>query len=453
MSQNGISRRRFMQTTAAGAGGALAGSILLEPKSLAASPRPTPPSDTIRFAMVGVGMRGSGVLGTALSLPGAQCVAAAELWDGRATLAKQIVGQPITTTRRYQELLDRKDIDCIIAPIPDHWHKKIVLDCCQAGKDVYVEKPMTHTVAEGFEMIDAANRYNRIVQVGSQEPSSIVYQKMRELFDQKALGDLCLVEAQMGRNDYCGAWGYTVPPDLSPENLDWQTWQQPAVQHLPFNKIRWTRWRCFNDYGEGIPGDLFIHHLTGIHYAMNITSPPQRAYTQGGLYRWKDGRDAPDVMTTVYDYPGFSLTLRVTLNTDTGEGFHFMGDHGVMAVDGVENPSGFSISPQDGENHSPCTPGWPSALRMAYDQKWDEAHDPEPGSGSLIPTTSYKVPHGYDSTREHVWNFFQSVKTRKPSIEGPEFANACAIACHMANYSYFNKSVAVWDESAKKVRS
>ncbi|MGH9436054.1 MAG: Gfo/Idh/MocA family protein [Terriglobia bacterium] len=450
MPRKNLSRRAFMRTTASGA---LAGSILLEPGRIAAGERPAPPSDTIRLAIIGCGMRGGGVLPTAIRLPGVECVAAAELWDGRATLARQIVGKPIPTTRHYQDLLDRKDIDCVYAPVPDHWHKKIVIDCCKAGKDVYIEKPMTHTVEEGFEIIKAAKDNNRIVQVGSQEPSSVVYQKMKELFAQNALGDLCLVEAQMGRNDYCGAWGYTIPPDLSPANLDWETWQAPAAKHVPFNKTRWTRWRCFSDYGEGIPGDLFVHHLTGIHYSLGITDPPKRAFTQGGLYRWKDGRDAPDVMTTVYDYPGFSLTLRVTLNTDTGEGFHFMGDHGILAVDGVENPSGFSITPQDGKNHSPCTPGWPSPMGQNYDRNWYREHSTAPGAAKLIPTESYEVPPHYNSTREHLWNFFQSVKTRQPSIEGPEFGNACAIACHMANYSYFRKAAAVWDADAREIKS
>ncbi|MGH9448100.1 MAG: Gfo/Idh/MocA family oxidoreductase, partial [Terriglobia bacterium] len=245
MSHSGMTRRGFIRTTA---GGTLAGSFLLEPQAIAASPRPAPPSDTLRFAIIGCGMRGGGVLPTAIKLPGVECVAACELWDGRATLAQEIVGKPIPVTRRYEELLDRKDIDCIYAPVPDHWHSKIVVDCCKAGKDVYVEKPMTHTVEEGFEIINAAKENNRIVQVGSQEPSSVAYQKMKELFAQNALGDLCLVEAQMGRNDYCGAWGYTIPPDLSPQTLDWNTWLGPAPQR-PFSKVRWTRWRCFNDYG------------------------------------------------------------------------------------------------------------------------------------------------------------------------------------------------------------
>jgi predicted dehydrogenase len=449
MSQRNISRRAFMRTSA---GGTLAGSVLLRPPSYGASPRPVPPSDTVRFAIIGCGMRGSGLLSTAIQLPGVECAAASELYEGRATLIKEIVGKPISVTRRYEELLERKDIDCIIAPVPDHWHSKIVIDACKAGKDVYVEKPMTHTVAEGFQMVEAAKENNRIVQVGSQEPSSIVYAKMKELLAQKVLGDLSLVEAQMGRNDYCGAWGYAIPPDLSPQTLDWGTWLGDAPRR-PFSEVRWTRWRCFNDYGEGIPGDLFIHHLTGIHYVLGITEPPKRAYTQGGLYHWKDGRDAPDVMTTVYEYPGFSLTLRVTLNTDTGEGFNFMGNRGILTVDGVENPTGFSITPQDGLNHSPCTPGWPDPMRQNYASKWHEQHDPAPGTDELIPTTDYAAPYDYDSTRDHLWNFFQSVKSRSPSIEGPEFGNACAIACHMANCSYFGNSAATWDADARSIKS
>ncbi len=445
--KKGLSRREFMRT----AGAAVAAqSFLLEPRALAASPRPVPPSETMRFGIIGVGMRGAGLLRTAIGLPGVECVAACELYDGRQTLTKEIVDKPITVTRRYQELLERKDIDCIIAPVPDHWHKQIVVDCCQAGKDVYVEKPMTHTVEEGFEIIHAAREHNRIVQVGSQEPSSVVYAKARELLTQGAIGKLCLIEATMGRNSHCGAWWYTLPPDASPRTIDWDTWLGGAPKR-PFDPVRWTRWRCFQDYGEGIPGDLFIHHLTGIHYVAGINAPPLRAYTQGGLYRWKDGRDVPDVMTTVYDYPDFSLTLRVTLNTDTEAGFRFMGDRGILEVRGVENPDGLTISPQDGLDHGPCTPAWPNALRQEYRRKWSAEHEPRPGTAKALEVTNYNAPPDYDDTREHLWNFFQSVKSRQPSIEDSEFGNNAAIACHMANYSYFNKAAAVWNAEGKKI--
>ncbi|MGD0759921.1 MAG: Gfo/Idh/MocA family oxidoreductase [Candidatus Sulfotelmatobacter sp.] len=112
--------------------------------------------------MIGVGMQGSGLLSGAITIPGVECVAAADLYDGRHTLAKEITGNTsLPTTRHYQELLDRKDIDCIVAAVPDHWHRRVVVDACNAGKDIYCEKPMSHTVADGFAMVEAAQKNNR----------------------------------------------------------------------------------------------------------------------------------------------------------------------------------------------------------------------------------------------------------------------------------------------------
>jgi predicted dehydrogenase len=453
MDDKRISRRSFMGKAAGVTGGMLAArSVRLEATPAGLPARPPAPSDTVRFGIIGVGMRGGPLLQTAIQLPGVECVAACELYTSRQELAKQIVGKPIQITQRYQDLLDNKDIDCIIAPVPDHWHERIVVDCCKAGKDVYVEKPMTHLVEQGFTMIDAAKSHNRIVQVGSQEPSSVLYTKARDLIRQGAIGDVCLVESSMGRNSACGAWQYAIPPNLSPQTVDWTTWLGPAPKR-PFSKERFCRWRCWEDYGEGISGDLFIHSLTGIHYAMDVTVPPKRAATMGGLFRWRDGRDFPDVMTTVYEYANFRATLRVTLNTSESEVYRFMGTRGILEMGGIENPHGFTISPQDGKNHNPCAPAWPAEMEAAYDKEWHAKHDTAPGAASPIESTGYYAPPNYDSTREHLWNFFQSVKTRQPSIEGPEFGNNAAIACHMANYAYFHNAVAVWDHAARKLTS
>ena len=137
-----ITRRTFMSNSARAAGLTLAArSIVLEAKPIPASPQSLPPSDTVRFGMIGVGMQGAGLLTTAIKLPGVECVAACDLYDGRIELAKEIVGKPISVTRRYQELLANKQIDCIVAAVPDHWHKQIVVDACSAGKDIYCEKP------------------------------------------------------------------------------------------------------------------------------------------------------------------------------------------------------------------------------------------------------------------------------------------------------------------------
>ena len=211
---------------------------------------------------------------------------------------------------------------------------------------------MTHAVSEGFEMIAAEQKHNRIVQIGSQRRSSIVYAKAKELYEKGAIGEVCLVEAGMGRNDPCGAWQYTVPPDLSPQTVDWETWLGSAPKR-PFDPQRWTRWRCWQDYGEGIPGDLFVHLLTGIHYVCGITAPPERALSSGGLFRWNDGRDVPDVMTTLYEYPKFRATLRVTLNTDAAEYTRLMGTRGSIEI----HDERLTYSPQEGADDAPCTPG------------------------------------------------------------------------------------------------
>jgi len=170
----------------------------------------------VRFGIIGIGMQGSGLMGAALRLPGVDCAGASDLYDGRHTLAREISNNPsLPATRHYQELLDRKDIDCIIAAVPDHWHMRVVVDACTAGKDIYCEKPMSHTAAQGFAMVEAAQKNNRIVQIGSQRVSSTLCAKARELYHAGAIGDVELVELSLGRNDPTGAWQYPPPLDLS----------------------------------------------------------------------------------------------------------------------------------------------------------------------------------------------------------------------------------------------
>jgi len=140
----------------------------------------SPPSARLRFGIIGVGMEGSGVLSTAITVPDVECAGAADLYDGRHVLAREIVARPdLPVTRRYQELLDDKSIDCILAAVPDHWHRKIVVDAVSAGKDIYCEKPMSHTAADGVAMLDAARKSGRIVQIGSQRVSSSICAKAR----------------------------------------------------------------------------------------------------------------------------------------------------------------------------------------------------------------------------------------------------------------------------------
>src|SRR6202165_2787469 len=177
-----LSRRQFLHRTA-GAAGALAASpaSFLEAEHIPLPMQSTAPSDRLRFGIIGIGMQGSGLLHDAIQLPGVECVAACDLYDGRHTVAQEIAGTKVTTTRRYQELLANKDIDCIVAAVPDHWHKQVVVDTVDAGKDIYCEKPMSHTAAEGVAMVAAAQKTGRIVQIGSQRVRSVIWPKAKEM--------------------------------------------------------------------------------------------------------------------------------------------------------------------------------------------------------------------------------------------------------------------------------
>ena len=455
MDEREMSRREFVRRSTQ-AGIVLAASpSLLHARPPGAGTPSVAASDRIRFGMIGIGMRGSGVLDACVRLPGVECVAACDLYDDRHRLANEIIsgatGRTVPTTRRYQDLLDNKEIDCLVAAVPDHWHEKIVVDACNAGKDIYCEKPMTHEVEEGFRMIEAARKNNRIVQIGSQRRSSITFAKARELIREGAIGDVNYVQAILGRNSPCGAWVYAPPPDLSPRNLDWETWLGNAPRR-PFDPIRYARWRAFKDYGEGMPGDLFVHSLTGVHYVMGLDAPPERALSMGGLFHWQDGREYPDVMTTLYEYPNLRVAVLMTQCTQQEEITRFLGTRGIIEV--RDEGEQMTVTWQDGEDDAPCyyDTSYPLKARDAYEKAWHEKNDPKPGAAKPIEgSATYLFPPNYDPVEDHLWNFFQSVKTRQPSVEDAVFGNGTAIACHMANYSYFHGSAAVWQASRGRI--
>ena len=441
------SRREFLQTTAVAAVGGK--TILLDAEAAEASQGPVAPSDRVRFGMIGVGMQGSGLLRTSVDIPGVECAAACDLYDGRHTLAREIAGDQIRTTRRYQELLDDKSIDCIVAAVPDHWHKRIVVDAVSAGKDIYCEKPMSHTVSEGFEMVAAAQRSGRLVQIGSQRTSSALCARAREIIAAGRLGDICLIEGSLGRNDPTGAWQYPPPPDLSPANLDWDTWQGD-VPKRPFDANIFARWRCWKEYGTGVAGDLMVHVVTGMLYAWGRNEAPTRAMATGGIMHFTDGRNMPDVHTVLFDYGRVPVYIRLNLTCETPEVVRFLGTKGLLEL----GETGLTFAPQTGEDTGPSyyAFGLPQAPREKYFREWHQAHDPKPGQEPLRDVVSYRGP-SYDEVRPHLERFFRAVKTRQGIVQDVVFGNHAALACHMANESYFRGSPVRLDAATSSLKS
>ncbi len=452
-----LSRRQFLKRSAGIAGAAtIAPKLITDPNPIPAMSY-VPPSDTVRFGIIGIGMQGSGLLHDALTLPGVQCVGAADLYDGRHTLAKELTNnKDLFVTRKYQELLDKKDIDCIVAAVPDHWHKRVVVDATSAGKDIYIEKPMSHTAAEGVAMVAAQQKSGRIVQVGSQRVSSVICAKAKEMIAAGAIGKLTLVEGSLGRNDPTGAWVYPPPPDLSLKNFDWDTWQSGATNRPwdPDMSPKWfARWRCWKEYGTGVAGDLLVHLVSGMNYMLGWNEPPKRVMALGAIIRFPDGRNMPDVQAALYEYPsaaGAPVYLRLNLGCETPEVYRFHGSHGILEV------TEFTINhyPQSGEDSGPSyyTSGYPQAMREAYLKQWHKDHDPGPGQEPLSQTYSWRGD-SWDDERPHLWTYFSSVKSRKPLTEDAVFGHNAALACHMVNESYFRGSAVTWDAASSQIKS
>ena len=246
-------------------------------------------------------------------------------------------GKDIFTTRDYREILARSDVDAVLIATPDHWHKQAAIDAMELGKDVHLEKPMIHVCDDGPEIVATARKTNRILQVGCQRVSNIVYEKARELLQAGAIGKINVINAWWDRtpNSPVLAFDSSIPPDASPETIDWKRFLGSAPPE-PFNAEHFFQWRKWKVYGSGVAGDLFVHLFSGTHFITG-SQGPTRAFAIGGIRYWNDGRDESDVLLGLFDYPeGFNLHLRVNFVNGGPESsaFIFTGSEGTLQVDG-----------------------------------------------------------------------------------------------------------------------
>jgi predicted dehydrogenase len=413
---------------------------------------PVGANDHIQIALIGAGGQGMGDTKAAVQVPGVKLVAVADCYDGRLQRSKEIWGDDVFTTRDYNEILARKDIDAVIIGTPDHWHKQASIDAMKAGKDVYCEKPMIHLYSDGPAMIEASKTTNRILQIGSQRVSSILYAKAKELLASGAIGKLNMVTAHWDRNSSMGAWNYTIPPNASPETCDWPRFVGTAPK-IPFSAERFFQWRKWNDYGSGVAGDLFVHLFSGTHFVTGAHGPTQGMAT-GALRYWKDGRDADDVVLGLFDYPeGFNLSLRVNFvdGGEESESLVFTGDEGSMEI----GWTWVSVNRVPREKEPGLTINtFPKAMQAQieaeYDKKYPRVH---PEGSPAAGYEKYVAPEGYSDSYDHFKNFFASVRSRKPVVEDAVFGYRAAGAALLSNLSIKKKQVVRWDPEEMKILS
>lgn len=432
-----LDRRSFLQTGAALAAGQLAKAA---------------PNDRTTVGHIGTGARGHELMQAVMANPNTEIVGVVDAYTGRVERAIDRTKGRAKQYRTHHDLLADKSIDAVVVATPDHWHKQIIIEALRAGKDVYSEKPLTYRSSEGLEIIEAARKTERIVQVGSQGVSSATEQKARELIRSGKLGQITMIRAVYNRNTAGGAWIYPIPPDASPKTVNWEMFLGPAPKR-PFNLERFFRWRCYSDYSGGIATDLFVHLCTTIHYLMDAKMPA-RAMAMGELYRWKESRDVPDTLNAILEYPeGFTVTLSSSFNNQfTAEsGFQILGTEGTLTID-----DGVTFYPEKPvEDNKWIVESWPKAFEEAYYQ------DPKVIATEVDPAKNYKKPEpehfkdesNQDSTIAHFGHFFDSIRTRKSYVEDAAFGHHAAACAHLINLSAREKRTTEWDFGRDDIRS
>jgi predicted dehydrogenase len=426
-------------------------------------PKPAGPNDRIRIATIGTGIIGFIDTETALKVPGVELVAASDLYEGRRTHAKEVFGDRVATYVDYRDILARNDVDAVLICVPDHWHAKMSIDAMKAGKAVYCEKPMIRSVEEGPAVIAAQKETKAVFQVGSQYASSVLYDKVKDLIRQGALGKVHAIEARYNRNSDIGAWQYSIPTDASPSTIDWDRFLGDAPKR-PFDPVRFFRWRNYWDYGTAVAGDLFIHLLTGIHHATGAIGPT-RVAAMGGRRYWDDGRDVYDIIMGLLDYPDTdahgSFTLSLVTDFEDGGGgttsFRFVGTEGVIDVSftelnlsrvGIEHASTNQVL--KGYN---SVKTFSNAQQKAFADKYLAEHPRTSAHRRSKETEKYVVPKGYDERFDHFVNFFRSVREGKPVYEDATFGYRAAAPALLCNESYRQKREIDWDPVVMKVVS
>lgn len=459
------SRRKFLQQI--GATGLLLGA---SPFSSMASAKkaeerilyyekPISSNDKIRIGIIGYGVQGHFDLDTALQVPGVELAAICDLYTGRIENAKELHGKELFTTINYQELLDRKDIDAVFICTTDVWHARIALDALAKGKHVYCEKPMVYKIEEGYPVMAAAKKSGKVFQVGSQRVSSIGYLKAKELLAAGEIGQLNMVNAVYDRQSSIGSWEYTIPKDASALTTNWDKFIE-ATGKMNFDAKKFFWWRAFKEVGTGVAGDLFIHLLSGTHFITG-SKGPESIYSTGQLSHWKDGRNLPDVMSGVMQYPAcqehdaFQLTLQVNFISGTGgqEIIRLIGSEGVIEVDGNDLSIKHSYMPE-----APGFGGYDSLftfskqmqaeMQKEYDAKWTAQQRKRKTKEDIV----FKVPDGYDDHLNHMTHFFDAIRSGKPVVEDAEFGFRAAAPALSCNESYLSKKIVNWDPVNMKLK-
>jgi len=372
-------------------------------------------NDRVRVAIIGTGGRARGLMNQLKPIAGVEIVGVCDVFEQRLLQAAEIAGPAAFKTPEYRRVLDNKEIDAVLIGAPDHWHKKMTLDAVAAGKDVYVEKPVSHTIEEGAEMVRVIEASKQVVQTGTQQRSWPHYLQGKELIQSGKLGQITFVQSYWYQHARPGNW-----PAEQPAGLDWKQWLGPAKDQ-PFRPERLYQWRHFWDFGGGQSTDLMTHWIDVVHWYMNVEAPLS-VYSSGKNYNMKMW-EAPDTVSTTIEFPNnFTCAHLGTYvsRVDDG-GLEFRGELGTLKID---------------------------RARLAF-YKDDTPY----AKGTLTPPPEILIESTGDGSIAHLQNWIDCVRSRQKPNAHIRVAHQAARTSHLANASLKAGKVVRWNSAQERIDS
>ena len=397
-----LSRRSFMRSSAA-----LAASAISYNRILGAN-------ESLRVGCIGTGGRCRHLMKSLPKIPDVSIAAVCDIWEVSLNEGRKLADPQAFATRVYKELLDRNDIHAVLIGSPDHWHVPMTVDACNAGKDVYVEKPLTHNLEEGAAVVDAQNKNNRIVQVGTQQRSMTHILKANELVKAGRLGKISKVHLTWNRNtDRVRRF----PLGVDPKSLDWKAFLGNAKDQ-PFDEYRFRNWRWFWDFGGGILTDLMVHWIDVAHWFLGLEHP-ESAVALGTFATARGVWETPDTIQTILNYPNDLQAHFEGTFSNAREGAHivFMGSEASLYVDRGR----YELLPERGKGQS-------EELILGTGRKGQDFYDKP--DGEFL----------------HLANWVECVRSRRVPNCPAEAGVGAASAAHLGNRAYREGKVAHWRE-------
>jgi predicted dehydrogenase len=403
VNMNPLSRRTFLKTTTA----SVAALSLPAVNALGAN-------ETLNVGCIGTGGRCRKLMESLAKVPNVRIAAVCDIYDVHLDMGKKLADPKAFAAKQYKDLLDRKDIDAVVIGAPDHWHVPMTVDACAAGKDVYVEKPLTHSLEEGKAVVEAVAKHKRIVQVGTQQRSMPHIEKARELLKKGRIGKVHKVHLTWNRNTDRVR---KVPLNIDPQKVDWKAFCGSAPAQ-DFDEYRFRNWRWFWDFGGGILTDLMVHWIDVVHWFLDLDHP-LTATTIGTHVVSKDVWQTPDTVQTLLTYPGdvqayFEGTF---CNARNGAMVEFMGTDATLYIDRGR----YEIHPERNK-------GEYEEMVLGAGKRGQDFYDKP--DGELL----------------HLTNWVECVRSRKAPSAPVEAGVSAASAAHLGNEALRKGVVAKWKE-------